>query len=154
MTFAARRWRQPEARYLSCATEVRVRFSEVDSLRVVWHGHYLTYFEEGRQAFGRKFGLRYEDVLSHGYVVPLVHTSVDYFAPARFDELLTVTARLHPEPAARLTFTFQVANARGDRLATGRSVQAFTDLEGALVLTRPAFYEAFLARWDDVLEGP
>lgn len=154
MTFAARRWRQPEARYLSCATEVRVRFSEVDSLRVVWHGHYLTYFEEGRQAFGRKFGLRYEDVLSHGVRrSPGPHLG-RLLCPGPVRQLLTVTARLHPEPAARLTFTFQVANARGDRLATGRSVQAFTDLEGALVLTRPAFYEAFLARWDDVLEGP
>ena len=40
-------------------TEIRVRFSEVDSMGVVWHGNYLKYFEDGREAFGRKHGLGY-----------------------------------------------------------------------------------------------
>ena len=43
-------------------TEVPIRFSEVDSLRVVWHGHYIKFFEDGREAFGREHGLTYLDV--------------------------------------------------------------------------------------------
>jgi acyl-CoA thioesterase FadM len=39
-----RRWPEPTPRYLSAHCPVRVRFHEVDTLRVVWHGHYLTYF--------------------------------------------------------------------------------------------------------------
>ena len=30
--------------------EHAIKFSEVDSLRVVWHGHYVRYFEDGREA--------------------------------------------------------------------------------------------------------
>ncbi len=150
--FAGRRWRVPPPRFLSASTQVRVRFQEVDGLQVVWHGHYVTYLEEGRQAFGRQFGLRYEDIRAEGFVVPLVHVSLDYFAPATYDQLLTVTARLHPESAARLTFTYQIADPDGRRLATGRTVQAFTDLDGALVLTRPDFYQAFLDRWAHAME--
>lgn len=151
--FTGRRWREPADRYLEARARVRVRFHEVDALQVVWHGHYVTYLEEGRQAFGRAFGLRYEDIREQGFVVPLVHVALDYYAPARHDELLTVTTRLHPEAAARLTFTYQIAGDDGRRLAIGRTVQAFTDLDGALVLKRPEFYEAFLAAHAERLAG-
>ena len=48
---------------LSCITPLRVRFSEVDSMRVVWHGEYVRYFEDGREAFGEQYpGLGYLDI--------------------------------------------------------------------------------------------
>jgi len=84
-------------------------------------------------------------------VAPLVHAEIDYFAPARFGELLHVRARLHPEPGAWITMTYRVTREDGGGIATGRSVQAFTDHEGQLVLTRPEFYEAWLARWEPEL---
>ena len=52
--------------------EVIVRFSEVDSLHIVWHGHYLKYFEDGREAFGNEFGLGYLDLYSNGLLIPVV----------------------------------------------------------------------------------
>ena len=141
-----RRWPAPAPRYLEATSEVRVRFQEVDGLQVVWHGHYITYFEEGRLAFGRRFDFTYHDILSAGFVVPLVHVDIDYFAPATYEDVLTVRTRLHPEAASRLTFSYRISNAKGERLATARTVQAFTDMEGNLVLTRPQFYVDFLAR--------
>lgn len=41
---------QPAA--LTDRTSLRVRFSEVDSMQIVWHGEYVRYFEDGREAFG------------------------------------------------------------------------------------------------------
>ena len=40
---------------LTNTTKTTVRFSEVDSMQVVWHGEYVRYFEDGREAFGRKY---------------------------------------------------------------------------------------------------
>ena len=37
---------------LTNRTTLRVRFSEVDSMEVVWHGEYVRYMEDGREAFG------------------------------------------------------------------------------------------------------
>ena len=37
--------------------KVKVRFSEVDSMAVVWHGNYVKYLEDGREAFGLQFGV-------------------------------------------------------------------------------------------------
>jgi len=47
---------------LKNTTQIIVKFSEVDSLRVVWHGHYVRYFEDGREAFGKQYNLGYLDI--------------------------------------------------------------------------------------------
>jgi len=143
------RWSYTSKRFLECETTVRVRFHEVDSLRVVWHGHYLSYFEEGRNAFGREYGIDYQAMHAEGLVAPLVHLDIDYLAPARLDELLTVRARLHDAPGAWIPFRYAVRGRDGRKLAVGSSIQAFTDLEGQLLLARPASYQAFLDRHRD-----
>ncbi len=137
----------PDADFLEETTRVRVRFQEVDSLRVTWHGHYLSYFEDGRNAFGRRFGFGYQDILDAGYVAPLVHVELDYHAPSTFDEPLDVRTRMHLVPGARLVFAYLVTGATGDVKVTGHTVQVYTDLAGELVITRPPFVEAFLERW-------
>ena len=32
---------------------VRVRFSEMDALRMVWHGNYVTYLEDARERWAK-----------------------------------------------------------------------------------------------------
>ena len=44
-----------------------VRFNETDPLGIVWHGNYITYFEDGREAFGRHFGISYLDIQKSGF---------------------------------------------------------------------------------------
>ncbi len=43
---------------LTNRTTFRVRFSEIDSMQIVWHGEYVRYFEDGREAFGNWNGKR------------------------------------------------------------------------------------------------
>ena len=40
---------------LSVTKSFDIRFSEVDSMGVVWHGNYAKYFEDAREEFGRKY---------------------------------------------------------------------------------------------------
>lgn len=141
-------WEEKGARFLESRVSIRVRFREVDALGMAWHGHYLAYFEEGRNAFGRDHGLGYPDLLKAGYVAPVVHAEVDYFAPARFEDVLEVRARLYPDRGARINFSYRIAGPRGEKLATGRTVQVFTEPDGSLVFTRPRFFQEFLDRWE------
>lgn len=142
----------PSPRYLAETATVRVRFQEVDSMNVVWHGHYLTYFEEGRTAFGRRYGFNYTDFAAHGCIAPLVHSEIDHFAPARFDDVLSVRARLHVDPSARIDFTYRVARASDDvTLVRGRTVQVLTTLPGELLVAQPRFVVEFWARWREAI---
>lgn len=77
---------------------IRVRFSEVDSLQIVWHGHYIKYFEEGREAFGRALGLSYLEVKEEGYATPIVNTNTSHKLPLRYGDVATIeTTYINPE---------------------------------------------------------
>lgn len=154
MSEKPRRFGPPAGRYLQDIAEVRVRFQEVDSMNVVWHGHYLTYFEEGRCALGRRYGFDYTDFAAHGFMAPMVHSELDYFAPARFGEVLAVRTRLHLDPSARIDFTYRVARKDDDTtLVLGRTVQVLTAANGQLCLAQPRFFVDFVARWQDAIAG-
>jgi len=142
-----------EARsYLSVTTQVRVRFQEVDSMRIVWHGHYLTYFEDARRAFGRRYGLDYPVFLENNIGAPVVSVWVDFLSPAMGNDVLEVEARLYKSEGAQLEFSYEVKRAEtGVLLASGGSLQVFTTLRGELLLTWPALmierYEAWKDLW-------
>lgn len=145
-----------EARpYLEETTLVRVRFNEVDALHVVWHGHYVNYFEEARRAFGRRYGIDYTVFLEHHLAVPVVQLRVDYLAPARLPDLLEVTARLSKSEAARLDFDYEIRRqGEGTLLATGSTVQVFATPQGELLLTWPALMVERLKAWEALWRHP
>ena len=57
---------------------MHVRFNEADPLGIVWHGHYLRYFEDGREDFGKTYGLSYLDFYQHRIAVPVVSVDCQY----------------------------------------------------------------------------
>ena len=66
---------------LTAEKDFEVRFSEVDSMNIVWHGSYPLYFEDAREAFGAKYGLGYMTIFSNGYFAPLVELSSEEEPP-------------------------------------------------------------------------
>jgi acyl-CoA thioester hydrolase len=128
---------------LSDRTEIVVRFNEADPLGIVWHGHYIRYFEDGRESFGNTHGLRYLDFYREGVVVPIVSIQCDYKRALRYGESVVVETLYRPCEAARLEFSYRLYNAATQALvATGSSVQVFLDKDtNNLQLTNPTFYE-------------
>jgi acyl-CoA thioester hydrolase len=149
---------RPPAAAVPCleeTTTLRVRFNEVDALRVVWHGHYANYFEEARRAFGRRYGLDYTTFLEHGIAVPVVQLHIDFFAPARMSDLLAVRARLCRSESAKLSFDYEIRR-QGEEplLATGSTVQVFTTFSGELLLTWPPLMLERLKAWEPLWQRP
>jgi acyl-CoA thioester hydrolase len=129
-------------------TELRVRFSEVDSMKVVWHGHYVKYIEDGREAFGKQFGISYLDFFSNGLLVPLVHIEVDYKRFLLIGEKAVVETKYVDSRAAKLKFTYTIYNAdSGEVIATAKSVQVFLDTNHELLYTTPAFFLEWKKKW-------
>ncbi|MBC8453826.1 acyl-CoA thioesterase [PVC group bacterium] len=133
--------------YLTETTQVRVRFQEVDSMSIVWHGHYISYFEDARRGFGRKYGIDYPAFLENNVGAPVARVWVDYISPAFSNDILDVEARLYKSDGAKLEFGYEVRrHENGKLLATGGSLQVFSSLKGKLILTWP---EMMLQRYDD-----
>ena len=91
---------------LSETVRVQVRFSEVDSIHMVWHGHYITYMEDAREAFGRKYGLEYMYIYNSGYLAPMFDIKMRYHQTATVDDVLLVTITCRPTKGAKLVFDY------------------------------------------------
>ena len=132
---------------LCCSVERDVRFEEVDSLGIVWHGRYPSYFEDGRVALGNKYGIGYLDIHAAGFVVPVKQIGIDYIAPLRFGERCRISTSLHWTEASRLNFSYSITDTMGSLIATGFTVQLFMTIDLELCIIRPEFYLAFCDKW-------
>lgn len=127
----------------------KVRFEEVDALGIVWHGRYPSYMEDGRMAFGEKFGMGYLDMYREKFLAPVVQMHIDYHSPLVFGEEFTITASLHWAEAVRMNFQYQIAAEGGRIAASGYTVQLLLNIERELLMIRPPFVEEFCARWKE-----
>lgn len=133
---------------LSVTKPFEVRFSEVDSMNIVWHGSYMLYFEDAREAFGRQYGIDYLTIFGHGYYAPLVDINFSYKRPIIYGMEPEITITYTPTEAAKIVFDYEIRDRKdGTLLATGHSVQVFLDLQYQLVWTNPPFYEEWKEKW-------
>lgn len=88
-------------------TELRVRLPETDAMGIVFHGNFLTYLEVGRVDYLRNLGLSEGIRPIKGFENVVVSAHVDFKSPARFDDVLTVAARLAPIEKGKRSFTFE-----------------------------------------------
>lgn len=128
---------------LSDRAEILVRFNEADPLGIVWHGHYIRYFEDGRESFGKKYGVGYMDFYNQGYIVPIVHITCDFKRSLKFGDKVIVETKFVPSEAAKMKFTYRLFKLANEQLvATGESVQVFLDRNHSMLqLTNPPFFE-------------
>jgi acyl-CoA thioester hydrolase len=128
---------------LKYITQFEVKFSEADPLGIVWHGHYIRYFEDGREAFGKEYGISYLAFYKNGYVIPVVNVQCDYKRSLRYGDTVRVETEYVPTEAAKMLFNYRLFNVEtGELVASGSSVQVFLDKEGSVLqLATPAFFE-------------
>lgn len=133
---------------LSVTKTFEVRFSEVDSMCIVWHGNYMLYFEDAREAFGREYGLDYLTIYGEGYYAPMVDVHFSYKKPIIYGMKPAVTITYKPTEAAKILFEYEIRDtADWSLLATGESMQVFMDLKYQLVWQTPEFYEKWKKKW-------
>lgn len=132
-------------------TEVvrRVRFEEVDPLTIVWHGRYPSYFEDGREAFGEKFGLTYMDMYREKFMAPLAKMHIDYLEPLSYPEEFKIITTLHWCDGAKLNFSYKIVNMDGKICSMGYTVQVITTLTRDVLLIRPQYLQDFFDAWKD-----
>ena len=136
---------------LTHTTELEVKFSEADPLGIVWHGHYIRYFEDGREAFGEKYGLKYLDFYRSDIVVPIVSINCDYKRILRYGHKVRLETTYEDTPAAKLLFHYAIYDvATNEQVAKGSSVQVFMSKESLeLMLTLPKFMIDWKEKWLD-----
>lgn len=120
---------------------IEVRFSEVDIMKVVWHGAYPIYFEDAREAFGKEHGLSYNRYLQENVYAPIVELNIQYKRPLLYGMTPLVRIKYVPAQAAKIIFDYEIVDPDdGTVYVTAQSVQVFTDMNYQLLWYNPDFY--------------
>ncbi len=125
----------------------KVRFHEIDAMKIVWHGHYVAMCEDARMALGDAVGLGYGDFYKRGILLPVRQMHLDYLAPLCYGHTYEVKARLFYSEAVRLNVDFTILDEAKRVMARGYSVQLLTDKNQQVLFERPPFYEEICQAW-------
>lgn len=109
---------------MSHEARMRVPFHDVDPMRIVWHGHYLKYFDITRFGLFRTAGIDlWEYYEKTGYLFPITKTSTKHKLPLRYgDEFLCRATLLEARTKISIDFEIRVVG-RDEVYTKGRSDQ-------------------------------
>lgn len=125
---------------------LEVPFFDVDMMDIVWHGHYVKYFEVARCALLDKINHNYTQMRDSGYGWPVVDMQLRYIKGAIFGQKITVTADLI-EWQERLKINYLICDTQtGERLTRGSSIQVAIELaSGEMQFVTPAVLHTAVA---------
>jgi acyl-CoA thioester hydrolase len=117
--------RKPPFKYSSLT---RVGFSDTDAQGIVYYGRYLPYFDQARVEYARHLELLATEPQENEFVMRA--STIEYHAPAGFDDLLEVFIRV--SRIGRTSVTYECAAYRVDDdvlMVTAQQTLVLVDLD-------------------------
>jgi len=128
--------RKPPFRF---AAFTRVGFSDTDAQGIVYYGRYLPYFDTARVEYHRHLGLLPEHAGDEQFVMRA--STVEYFAPAVFDDLIEIFIRIRRIGRTSATYECAAYRVADDILmVTAEQTLVLIDLEERRAARIPDWY--------------
>ena len=125
----------------------RVWFSDTDAQGVVYYGRYLPYFDHARTEYHRHLGTGAMQVEGAEFVMRA--SSVEYHAPARFDDLIEAFVRVSRIGRTSMTYECAAYRQPDDTLmVTARQTLVLVDRDERRPVEVPAELRAAIARFE------
>lgn len=105
---------------------LRIPFYDIDMAGIVWHGHYLKYFELARCALLDGIGYSYREMIDTGVLWPVIDSHIRYVHPLVLDQEVVVSATLQ-EWKLRLLINYVIRDEEGVVYTRGQTTQAPVD---------------------------
>jgi acyl-CoA thioester hydrolase len=139
--------RKPPFRF---AVYTRVAFSDTDAQGVVYYGRYLPYFDLARTEYHRRLG----EVGVNRAEFVMRASSVEYHAPARFDDLLEVFVRISRVGTTSVTYDYAVYRLEDDErdslMVTATQVIVLIDHDDRRTLRVPDSFRAAVSSIEEM----
>ena len=123
------------------SARTRVGFSDTDAQGIVYYGRYLPYFDLARVEYHRALGLLGMDIGAEGHEFVMRACTIEYLAPAVFDDLIEVHVRL--ARIGRTSATYKLAAYRQHDavlLVTATQTLVLVDLDERKAVPIPDAY--------------
>ena len=138
--------RKPPFRYAAFA---RVAFSDTDAQGVVYYGRYMPYFDLARVEYHRHLGRPHLGNVDFA----MRALTIEYVAPARFDDLLEIFVRVERIGTTSITYdhaAYRVSEGAGDELmATAKATLVCIDLGRRRAVAVPDAFRAQVTTFED-----
>ena len=106
---------------------LRVRWSEVDMQAIVFNGNYLNYFDVAFTEYWRASGLpNVVEQAADGRELFARKATVEYFSPARFDDVLEIGVRCSKLGHSSMQFLIEIFR-HDEHLVSGELVYVYAD---------------------------
>ena len=115
----------------------RVGFSDTDAQGIVYYGRYLPFFDLARVEYHRHLGMVWPGPRKREFVMRAC--TIDYLAPARFDDLVETFIRV--SRIGRTSVTYECAAYRMDDdvlMVTAHQILVFVEMETHISSPVPA----------------
>lgn len=126
-----------------------VPFYDLDGIQMVWHGNYVKYMENAREAFGAKYGFEYMHIFESGYTAPIVDMHIKYRTSARMGDNLVIKITYVPSKAAKMVFRYIVTRPADNAvIIEAETTQLFVSRNGTFEPSNPDFVVEWKKRWN------
>lgn len=114
---------------IKASTTITVPFHDIDIMNIVWHGHYLKYFELARTKLMQKAGLDWPDLKELGFAMPVVDCQIKFRKPLTYGKVYEVTAEIREMDYPALEVHYQIfCQEAGQRMAQGKTRQTYLEI--------------------------
>ncbi len=111
-------------------TPLRVRYAETDRMGIVYHSHYIVWFEIGRTDYCRAAGMPYRVMEDSGLLILVTGVECKFRRSARYDDAVRVRSRLTELNSRGLSFGYEIVDEEDRLLAEGGTRHLFADVSG------------------------
>jgi acyl-CoA thioester hydrolase len=136
--------RKPPFKYSSLT---RVGFSDTDAQGIVYYGRYLPYFDQARVEYARHLGMLATGPEEYEFVMRA--STIEYLAPARFDDLVEVFIRVARIGTTSVTYQCAAYRVEDDVLmVTASQILVLVDLEERRACPVPEWFKEKIRRFE------
>lgn len=118
--------------------KIRMLYAHTDKMGVVYYGRYFEFYEAGRNEFLRKLGYPYSKIESQNIILPVIEANSKYFAPARYDDEISLFTMLKNIPSVRIKLDYLIENSKKEKLAEGYTIHSFVNANTMKPIRPPA----------------
>jgi acyl-CoA thioester hydrolase len=105
-----------------CEVRLRVNYSEIDQMGVVYHARYLVWLDIARCEYLRQTGLSYRELEASGLHLVVGEVGIRYRQSAHYDDPVRVRCWVREVASRRVVFGYAVEHAEKARLLATATV--------------------------------
>ena len=110
--------------------KIRTRYPDCDMMGIVHHAVYPIWYEMARMDFWKQIGFSFEQSQEFGINPVVVDLHMQYKAPAKYPQELTITTRITEFAPRKIKLHYEVTNDAGELLSIADTFHIWTGPDG------------------------